>query len=73
MTYAEQFTTERMANAASPSQLAVQQLEQLWLLSALGVGFDQMAHGEVVLADTDFFNALQGRLFQQEPERIIEA
>ena len=73
MNYAEQFTTEPVQNGISPSQMAVQQLEQLWLLSALGVGFDQLARGEVVRADADFFDTLQARLFQQEPELIIEA
>lgn len=73
MTHDIQPMTDQTLIGINSAQSMTRQLEQLWLLSALGVGFDQIARGELVRADTDFFDTMQARLFQQEPERIIEA
>ena len=50
-----------------------EQLEQLWLLTALQSGIDQARRGETVLADEAFFEAIQARLFKDAKEEVIEA
>ena len=67
------FTTETLADGYQQASSMTQELERLWLLSALKVGLDQLGRGQVVLADEAFFRDAEMRLFGDNREPIIEA
>jgi len=57
----------------NPNAQIADELERLWLLSAIRVGLDQVARGETLVADDAFFKALETRLFDRALEPAIEA
>ena len=61
--------------AAGPvqSDMMTQELERLWLLSALKVGMEQISRGHMVIANDDFFKGMEERMFGSREEQIIEA
>ena len=59
--------------ARTQTQFLTEQLEYLWLLSALESGFEQAKRSETVVANTAFFDALETRLFGKTKEEVIKA
>ena len=70
ITYAK---PSEMTFPSSQSHFLEDQLEHLWLLTALESGIAQAKRGETVVADKAFFDALQARLFGSGKEDVIQA
>lgn len=68
-----QYIAGQVAEGPVQSDMLTQELERLWLLSALKVGMEQISRGHMVVADDQFFTGMEERLFGNQQEQIIEA
>lgn len=69
-------TTKQIVDRPDQSNFLTEELERLWLLSALRVGLDQKERGQTIVADATFFDEMHSRLFDirnGDTERVIDA